>query len=124
MDKRNLKERLADSEWVKNWFDQAGPEAIKEIERLEERLFEAERNIIDLHDQLAQALDYFEDKMDADFDDQEFVPNEEMQLYQAGEPVWCYADAYVKKYQLNYKDYINNTLQLRFNLQVCVRKDE
>jgi len=83
--------------------------ALLRIDDLKDRLFEAERNIIDLHDQLAQALDYFEDKMDADFDDQEFVPNEEMQLYQAGEPVWRYADAYVKKYQLNYKDYINNT---------------
>ena len=69
-----------------------------EMQELKERLFEAERNIIDLHDQLAVALDYFEDR-----------EGKELEIYRAASPVWSYADAYVKKYQLNYKDFINNT---------------
>jgi hypothetical protein len=35
MDQRNLKERLSDINYIKNWFDQVGWEAIREIERLE-----------------------------------------------------------------------------------------
>tara|TARA_R110000744_G_scaffold269178_1_gene382573 strand:- start:1455 stop:1673 length:219 start_codon:yes stop_codon:yes gene_type:complete len=35
MDRRNLKQRLSDPEYVKHWFDQAGGEAVVRIEELE-----------------------------------------------------------------------------------------
>lgn len=35
MDTRDLKERLSDPDWVKDWFDQAGSEAVRRIEALE-----------------------------------------------------------------------------------------
>jgi hypothetical protein len=38
MDRRNLKQRLSDPEYVKYWFDQAGGEAVARIEELETAL--------------------------------------------------------------------------------------
>lgn len=38
MDTRDLKERLRDPQWVKNWFDQAGFDAARRIEELEDAL--------------------------------------------------------------------------------------
>lgn len=40
MDTRTLIERLRDSNWVKDWFDQAGYEAAARIEKLESALGE------------------------------------------------------------------------------------
>ena len=95
MENRTLKERLADSEWVKNWFDQAGPEAVKEIERLEVELAEAYTLIVDMRSDIADGIDYF----DIDPDLQKHAYENETageKLNKAFEKTWDRATKFMK----------------------------
>ena len=80
MENRTLKERLADSEWVKNWFDQAGFETIKEIERLENQLEKYKKYTKNMYCALTDCSEYFDNRADGEIIDNEWSGNEEIKL--------------------------------------------
>lgn len=57
MDTRNLKQRLSDPDWVKDWFDQAGSEALKRIEELEALAADIAEHLGKVHNEMRPGPD-------------------------------------------------------------------
>ena len=93
MDKRTLKERLADSKWVKNWFDQAGIEAVTEIERLEVELAKAYTLIVDMRSDIADGIDYFDSNPNLQ---KHTYKNKTAEVWAAYEKTWDRATKFMK----------------------------